>query len=281
MNIASSKEVTPDHDPSLYTKFRTAEFVDDIIEVDENAIRFFHAHGYLAISQAIPIALTSAGENAIDDLIDGQRKDFRGVQFESGLGEKANLTNDQRRLGVRKLMNFVGFDDRLLALAEYPPIIEIVEKILGATAKLFQDMALLKPPLNGREKPWHQDCAYFNIPLNTPVVGVWIALDEATINNGALHVIPGSHTEGPVNHFKRRDWQICDSDVPLDRDVAVPLKPGGVLFWHGMTQHGSPTNRSNKRRRALQLHYKPSNVLEITTEDRMSIFGGDVRGAIC
>ena len=110
MNIAVSKEVTPDHDPDLYTKFRTAEFVDDIIEVDENAIRFFHAHGYLAISQAIPIALTSAGENAIDDLIDGQRKDFRGVQFESGLGEKANLTNDQRRLGVRKLMHFVGFD---------------------------------------------------------------------------------------------------------------------------------------------------------------------------
>ena len=56
-------------------------------------------------------------------------------------------------------------------------------------------MALLKPP-RGREKPWHQDHAYFNLPLDTPIVGVWIALDEATPENGCMHVIPGSHREG-------------------------------------------------------------------------------------
>ena len=69
-----------------------------------------------------------------------------------------------------------------------------------------------------------------------------------------------------MDHFKRRDWQICDTDVAVDRDVAVPLKPGGVLFWHGMTHHGSPRNRSGLRRRALQLHYRPRGVAETTTE---------------
>ena len=77
---------------------------------------------------------------------------------------------------------------------------------------LFQEMALLKPP-KGREKPWHQDCAYFNYPLGTTIIGVWIALDHADANNGCLHILPGTHREGPVNHFKRRDWQICDTDV--------------------------------------------------------------------
>ena len=109
------------------------------------------------------------------------------------------------------------------------------------TPVLFQDMALLKPP-GGREKPWHQDCAYFNYPLGTTIIGVWIALDHADANNGCLHILPGTHREGPVNHFKRRDWQICDTDVQTERDVVVPLAPGGCLLWHGMTHHGSPTN---------------------------------------
>ena len=75
----------------------------------------------------------------------------------------------------------------------------------------------------------------FNLPEGTTVVGVWIALDEATPENGCLHVIPGSNIEGPMIHFKRRDWQICDTDVPIGRDTMVPLKPGGCLFWHGLT----------------------------------------------
>ena len=49
----------------------------------------------------------------------------------------------------------------------------------------------------GREKPWHQDKAFFEIDVTSPVVGVWIALDEATPDNGCMHVIPGSHLEGP------------------------------------------------------------------------------------
>ncbi len=270
-----------DHDPGLYTGTRVAEIADDICDVGAEACRFFETYGYLAVARAFPEEMTVAARTAIDDLIEGRRSDFRGLQFEAGLGDKKKLSREQRRLGVRKLMSYVAYDRRLLALAEYLPILDVVRRLVGGEPERFQEMALLKPPHIGREKPWHQDCAYFNLPLGTPVVGVWIALDEATIANGALHVIPGSHREGPINHFKGRDWQICDSDVAVERDVAVPLKPGGVLFWHGMTHHGSPRNRSGLRRRALQLHFRPRGVAETTTEDRMTVFGGDVRGATC
>ena len=110
---------------------------------------------------------------------------------------------------------------------------------------------------------------------------MWIALDEATAENGALHLIPGSHRAGPVNHFKRRDWQICDTEVERQRDVVAPLKPGGALFWYGLTHHGSPRNQSEYRRRALQFHYRPASAGEVTTEERMQHFGGEVRGAYC
>ena len=99
---------------------------------------------------------------------------------------------------------------------------------MGANPFMSQDMALIKPPFVGSEKPWHQDQAYFNIPLGQTVVGVWIALDEAVPENGCMYIIPGSHTEGPVIHFKRRDWQICDTEVASDHAIAVPLKPGGA-----------------------------------------------------
>ena len=268
------------HDPRLYTETRVAEVADHISEVGDEACRFFDAKGYLAVARACPDEMVAGARTAIDDLIDGQRSDFRGLQFEAGLGDKKRLGRE-RHLAVRKLMRFVAYDLRLQDLAEYPPILDVVRRLVGGEAERFQEMALLKPPHIGREKPWHQDCAYFNLPLGTPVVGVWIALDEATIANGALHVIPGSHREGPVNHFRRRDWQICDSEVAVERDVAVPLKPGGALFWHGMTHHGSPRNQSGRRRRALQLHFRPRGVAETTTGDRMALFGGDVRGATC
>ena len=155
------------------------------------------------------------------------------------------------------------------------------EQLMGENPVLFQEMALLKPPHIGREKPWHQDCAYFDLPLETSVVAIWIALEEATPENGCLHLIPGSHRSGPMPHFKRRDWQICDTDVAVDRGVMVPLKPGGCLFWHGLLHHGSPANHSSLSRRALQYHYKPASAEESSKEERLQLFGGEVAGAQC
>ncbi|MDA0749008.1 MAG: phytanoyl-CoA dioxygenase family protein, partial [bacterium] len=175
----------------------------------------------------------------------------------------------------------IEYDPRLKALAEHPGILSLLTRLMGEPPVLFQDMALIKPPRIGREKPWHQDCAYFDIPIDTTVAGVWFALDEATPENGCLHIIPESHKEGPRLHFRRRDWQICDTDVPVARDVMVPLQPGGCLIWHGLTHHGSPTNHSDKGRRALQFHYKPQSCGTIPKDERLSIYGGEMQGAEC
>ena len=78
-------------------------------------------------------------------------------------------------------------------------------------------MALLKPPGIGREKPWHQDHAYFNVAASQRIVGVWIALDAATPDNGCMYVLRGKHrdTASPnaYPHFAVRDYQICDTTV--------------------------------------------------------------------
>ena len=151
----------------------------------------------------------------------------------------------------------------------------------GHDAEMFQDMALIKPPRLGREKPWHQDKAYFEYALGTPVVGVWIALDEATIANGCMQLLPGRHKEGPILHFQRRDWQICDNTILGSQSVAVPLKPGGLLFFDGMLPHGTPHNSSPNRRRALQFHYAPVGTTKDAPEQRLKHFGSEGKNVTC
>jgi phytanoyl-CoA hydroxylase len=182
---------------------------------------------------------------------------------------------------VRKITVPNNYDDRIKALCFHPDLISAVTRIIGEEPFMFQDMALVKPPHVGSEKPWHQDNAYFNIPPETIVVGAWVAVDEATAENGCIHILPGSHRRGPRLHFRVRDWQICDTDMDVADEVAVPLKAGGVLLFHGLMNHGTPDNHSDYRRRALQFHFRPASVQAISEEDRLKVFGGQGRGAVC
>jgi len=112
-------------------------------------------------------------------------------------------------------------------------------------------------------------------------VGVWIALDEATVANGCMHVRPQGHLEGPRIHFQRRDWQICDTDIMGQPCVAVPLKPGGVLIFDGLLPHGTPTNHSGHRRKALQFHYVSVSADKAPQEERLKHFGSEGKNVEC
>ncbi|MFT5089908.1 MAG: phytanoyl-CoA hydroxylase [Candidatus Latescibacterota bacterium] len=261
------------HTPDLYHSDTQAQLINNLTELSDKDLCFFREQGYLAVKQVFTAEQIAAAQQGVQDLIAGKKPAFRGVQREAST--PANTTRP-----VRKLMSFVAYDERLKAMAEHPELLSLMRRIMDGEPDLFQDMALLKGP-GGREKPWHQDCAYFDIAIGTPVIGIWIALDEASEENGCLHILPGTHREGPSEHFKVRDWQICDSAVQTKRSVTVPLPPGGCLIWHGMLHHGSPTNRSDQQRSALQFHYKPLNSDSISTDERMRQFGGAVRGAQC
>ena len=231
--------------------------------VTEEDLGFFQEFGYLVIDSFL-------SQDDIDAINDGMLTLLGDVtslepslpddvvQFESDIADQMDDSADvppERLLhGVRKFWQFSDYSEPMRAPAKKGDLLDLLATLVDGKPALFQDMALIKPP-GGREKPWHQDQAYFTVELDAPVVGVWIALDVATADNGCMHIIPGSHRDGPVVHFDRRDWQICDTDVQVDRDVMVPLEPGGVLLFDGLLHHGTPPNRSNRLRRALQFHY--------------------------
>ena len=271
-----------EYDPALYKHTRIAKCVDGFENVSDEHIAQFHAQGFLPIQSAYSSAQINDGMAAVKELIAGQNREFRGVQFERGRAKQVKQSaGHARELLVRKLTRFVGFDPRLDAFGEDPQLIDILTRIMGEPPKLFANQAMLKPPGIGREKPWHQDHAYFDVPMHTCIVSAWVALDPADPENGCMHVIPQSHREGPVVHFKRRDWQICDTDIARNRITAVALQPGGVLLWHGRLHHGSPANRTDRRRRALQLHYIPGSIEKISSEERLAVYGNEGKNVTC
>jgi len=271
-------------DPQAERLYRAKYLADGVRGFDaitDAEIASFHDTGFLVVNEAFTPEEVQAALDGMMDLIDGVYPEFHGIQFEAKAKDLLpTMSPEQKQDVVRKLMSFVEYDSRMKAMSAHPALLSVISRMMGETPEIFQDMALIKPPLIGREKPWHQDIAFFALPGSATVVGVWIALDEALIVNGCMHVIAGSHLAGPIPHFQRRDWQICDSDVSEDV-VAVPLKPGGCLFFHGLIHHGTPPSHSSLRRRAVQFHYKPASVAYTSEEERLALFGSEGKDVTC
>jgi phytanoyl-CoA hydroxylase len=178
------------------------------------------------------------------------------MQLESGF-DPAGQTLDEISGQVRKFMWFCSEDEVFQRLVSPGSRLHgVVSSLIGPDSILFQEMALVKPPFIGSEKPWHQDNAYFSVSPIDQVIGVWIALDDAGVDNGCMHVIPGGHTEGAFRHHHGTDCEIDPALLKVDRVRAVPIPAGGAMFFHGMLPHETPPNRSAQCRRALQFHFR-------------------------
>ncbi|MCC7406810.1 MAG: phytanoyl-CoA dioxygenase family protein [Phycisphaeraceae bacterium] len=275
----------PRHAASLYAFDRVAESLPGLAAVGRREIERYEREGFLAVEGVLSEDEIEAARGGLVDLI-GQSLSGDGaadVMLEAASGSGLEKMGAKEKIdAVRKVISFCGVEPRLRALSEHEGIVGVVRQLMGGCEPVcFQEMALLKPPRIGREKPWHQDTAYFRYGPETPVVGVWIAVDRATPENGCMHVLPGTQLQGPVPHFKRRDWQICDAHVREHGRVAVPLGAGGLMFFSGLLHHGTPHNDSPMRRWAVQYHYAPSDARAITEEERLAIFGGEGRGVEC
>lgn len=170
----------------------------------------------------------------------------------------ATLTPEQREFHIRKYMDFVEDSAALKMAAMNTRLHARLDQLLGLGRMLFQEMALVKPPRIGSEKPWHQDASYFRVTDPGLIVGVWIALDAASKRNGCMELVPGSHLNGGVPHQHEDDFNRCrivESHIDRGRRIAVEMEPGDALIFHSLLHHFTEPNTSNLRRRAIQFHY--------------------------
>jgi phytanoyl-CoA hydroxylase len=179
------------------------------------------------------------------------------LMFEGG-PPPTDLPAEQRALRIRKYMDFCADAPALGAAAMSARLHAALDALLGTGRVLFQEMALVKPPRIGSEKPWHQDAAYFRISDPGLVVGVWIALDPALRENGCMELVPGSHLDGGQPHIHENDFNRCriqPDRVRAGERIAIEMQPGDALVFHSLLHHFTAPNASDLRRRAVQFHY--------------------------
>jgi ectoine hydroxylase-related dioxygenase (phytanoyl-CoA dioxygenase family) len=139
-------------------------------------------------------------------------------------------------------------------------VANIVDALIGPDVDIFQSQFIFKNP-GAWGQPWHQDAHYF--PFDTaPQVGVWLAVSEATMDNGCLAVAPGSHLGELLDHGpdKRPSsnygyLEIDESDFEAERASPMLMQPGDLLVFHSKLVHRSFDNMAKVPRKALVLHY--------------------------
>lgn len=133
----------------------------------------------------------------------------------------------------------------------------IAGQLLGRPVFYRFDHAIYKEASRSAPTPWHQDQAFLGLPVPLNAVHMWIPLQDATVTNGCMWFIPGSHGHGLRGH-RRAGGTGHSLEVPdLDASTAVcaPVDAGGLTIHRPMTMHMTRANDSTGIRRAWILHF--------------------------
>jgi phytanoyl-CoA hydroxylase len=153
------------------------------------------------------------------------------------------------------------------AFARDDVVVDVVADLLGPAVDCFLSQFVYKAP-GAYGQPWHQDSYYFPFDPDTQV-GVWLAVSPATVENGCLWVLPGSHAE-PVHEHLPDDRpgsnhgyvKIVDHD--MSEAVPVLMDPGDLLVFSSKLMHRSTDNESDHARAAMVYHYSPAGTIDRT-----------------
>jgi phytanoyl-CoA hydroxylase len=144
------------------------------------------------------------------------------------------------------------------------PRLEAVASVfLGRDAYLIRDQLFCKPPRFGSAKPYHQENAALLFDPPGGMLVTWVALDDASEDNGCLRFIDGSHQQllghdqvpGAPYHLVPNP-----AAIDLSRESAAPVDRGSVIIIHSQVLHGSAANLSGQWRRAYSLHWVTDQV---------------------
>jgi hypothetical protein len=188
-------------------------------------------------------------------LFRGERGPVEGIQ---------PVVADAPEVDVLRSYNAIHFPHKLspliLGTMGHPGLVDVLTRIVSPNVKCMQSMLFVKGPGKPGQS-WHQD-EYYIPTRDRSLTGVWIALEDATVENGCLWVVPGSQREG---YLRRRvkyageeyaDVDTCELAPYTERDQQpVEVTSGSVVFFNGYLLHSSRRNRSRDSfRLALVFH---------------------------
>ena len=212
----------------------------------EDAIQRYRDTGYLA-----PIRVLSTSEAA--------RIRANLEAFE------ANAEPLAGKLRQKSHLLFTWLND----LIRHERILDAVEDIIGPDILCWGTSFFIKEPHNPAYVSWHQDSTYWGLEP-ADIVTAWIALSDSTTENGAMRVMPGSHTMAQVPHrdtFRPENLLSRGQEIMVEVDDAqadtLVLKAGEMSLHHVRLIHGSEPNPSDERRIGFAIRYLPTYVRQV------------------
>ena len=231
-------------------------------------VRFFHENGYLA-------GIKMLEEPQIEQL----KKELTALSDSGHPGHElfyefhSNESSDPQTilfhaLGAWRITE--GFHDVLWN----PRFVIAASQLLGKkSVRFWHDQLFYKPAKKGGVVAWHQDYSYWTRTKPIAHLTCWCALDDATVENGCLQYIPGSHQWGllpkPVIAGELqgiRDFLNDEQRSRFEHPVMTPVKAGEAIFHHPLTLHGSGENKSNQPRRAFVINVFADGVISDSNE---------------
>jgi ectoine hydroxylase-related dioxygenase (phytanoyl-CoA dioxygenase family) len=221
-------------------------------QLNEEQLAFYHENGYLCVDRV-------ATEQEITEM-----RSFYDRMFTSRTGRNVGdhydlggIDEEGKEPLLAQILQPSKYFPKLRETALYRNVNELIRQLLGPQAKFFGDHAINKSPKHGAETPWHQDEAYWDPEKDHRAISVWIPLQPATILNGCMHFIPGSHKIDVLEHrpigndHRVHGLEVVPGIFDFSGAVACELPSGGATFHGGRTLHYTPENTTGDYRRAL------------------------------
>lgn len=241
----------------------------------------FHQDGYLRFRRVISDEQVERLRAALERTIQQEleREDFSSLppEFAFGHARKGQEQADGGYGGraIHQFVNMWKVVPEYQEVLHNPTITGAVRDLMGASRiRLWHDQVISKPPGENKHFACHHDFYFW--PLDRPtMITCWLALDDATPENGCMHVVPGSHRDPrfqPVGCDLSADIGL--SPVPMgpgapsslydevrtwmpEQAKPVVLKAGECMFHHCLNYHMTPQNATDRQRRAFVMIYMP------------------------
>lgn len=254
--------------------------------ITQAQIDFYQDNGYVVIEDFLDSNELETWRAAVDTALEernGQKMPGKAATIleEDGINPDAEYFSKV----FDQLINLWQTNDNVKALMLDNRIGEIAAKLAGVDGlRIWHDQALFKKPW-ANPTSWHLDTPFWSF-TDRRALSIWVALDDATLENGCLFFIPGSHKETSFeNPGIGKNMDLIFNIYPAFKtsgSVAVPMKAGSCSFHNGLTIHGAHANMTPGMRRAMTCAYMPDgnvyngipNVLPKSYVDSLKI--GDV-----
>jgi ectoine hydroxylase-related dioxygenase (phytanoyl-CoA dioxygenase family) len=214
----------------------------------------YRRNGFIQLDDVITGDVLASMRGAVESAVEQETREAAGTRpagqtlgtYEKIFNQKVNLWQRHPDVARYTLSRALG---------------SIAMRLEGRPMRLWHDQALFKEPQKGNNKtPWHQDAVYWPHTDRWHQTTVWIALKDATTQNGCMAFVEGTHSLGPLPAVDLADPQDLFDNAPHLRPVHPvprPLRAGSVTFHNGLTFHYAGPNKSEGTREAFAIIYMP------------------------